>query len=92
MGGLLGPKIVKGNIDIHRMSVDHIGECFRALYLFYDRELYLTSLSRKPKLGRLSYLEQLEKQVVLPAVLSVPKERKNNSFKEAAILLGNIIP
>jgi hypothetical protein len=34
MGGLLGPNIVKGNVDIHRMSMDHIGECFCTFYLF----------------------------------------------------------
>jgi hypothetical protein len=42
MDGLLGSDIVKGNIDIYWMSVNHIGGCFRALYLFGYGELDFT--------------------------------------------------
>jgi hypothetical protein len=44
MDGLLGAKIVKGDIDIYRMSMNHISECFRALYLLCYGELDLTLL------------------------------------------------
>jgi hypothetical protein len=42
MDGLLGSDIVKGDIDIYWMSVNHIGECFRALYLLCYGELDFT--------------------------------------------------
>ena len=46
---LLGSNVVKGDIDIYRVSMNHISECFRALYLLCYRELeyYVTSLAEK---------------------------------------------
>jgi hypothetical protein len=60
MDGLLGSDIVKGDIDIYWMSVNHIGECFRALYLLCYGELdfYVNSLGQTVE--RSSHLEQLE--------------------------------
>ena len=42
MDGLLGSDIVKGDIDIYWMSVNHIGERFRALYFLCYGELDFT--------------------------------------------------
>jgi hypothetical protein len=44
MDGLLGSKVVKSDIDIYRVSMNHISECFRALYLLCNRELDLMLL------------------------------------------------
>ena len=42
MDRLLRSDIVKGDIDIHRVSVNHIGECSCALYLLGYGELDFT--------------------------------------------------
>jgi hypothetical protein len=42
MNGLLGSDIVKSDINIYWVSVNHIGECFRALYLLCYGELNFT--------------------------------------------------
>lgn len=39
MDSLFGSDIVKGDIDIYWMPVNHIGECFCALYLLCYGEL-----------------------------------------------------
>ena len=44
MDGLLGSNVVKGDIDIDRVSVNHVDECFRAFYLLCYRELDFTLL------------------------------------------------
>lgn len=50
MDGLLGSNVVKGDIDIHRVSMNHISQCFRALYLLCYGELELMLLHR-PKVS-----------------------------------------
>lgn len=49
MDGLLGSNVVKGDIDIHRMSVNHIRGCFRALNLLCYGELDSTLLDGRTK-------------------------------------------
>jgi hypothetical protein len=46
MNSLLGSNVVKGDIDIDRMSMNHINECLRAFYLLCYRELDLMLLHR----------------------------------------------
>ena len=60
MDGLLGSDIVKGDIDIYWMSVNHIGEGFRATLspLLWRAGFYVNSLGRTVE--RPSHLEQLE--------------------------------
>lgn len=89
MYGLLGSNIMKGDINIHRVSVNYISECMRAVDLLCYGELDLMSiLDRAEELEWLSHLEQFEEQIVLPAVLPISKEGKDDSLEEAAVLLG----
>jgi hypothetical protein len=50
MDGLFGSNVMKSDIDIHGMSMDHISECMRALDLLLYRELDLMSLSNRRKI------------------------------------------
>ena len=49
MDCLLGSNVVKGDIDIYRVSMNHISECFCAPYLLCYRELesYVTSPAKR---------------------------------------------
>ena len=50
MDGLFGSNVMKSDIDIHRMPMDHISKCMRALYLLFYRELDPMSLSNRRKI------------------------------------------